>query len=62
MTRPDSRPILSGITCPTLVLVGDGDTLTPPERPQEMAGSIAGACLVVISDCGQMSTIEQPQP
>ena len=30
MTRPDSRPDLPKIKCPTLVLVGDGDQLTPP--------------------------------
>ncbi len=26
MSRPDSRPLLASIRCPTLVLVGDGDT------------------------------------
>ncbi len=31
MTRPDSRPGLPSIRCPTLVLVGEGDQLTPPE-------------------------------
>jgi len=30
MTRPDARPFLPAIKCPTLVLVGDGDELTPP--------------------------------
>jgi hypothetical protein len=29
--RPDSRPDLARIDCPTLVLVGDSDQLTPPE-------------------------------
>lgn len=32
MNRIDSRPHLSAISCPTLVLVGEGDRLTPPER------------------------------
>ena len=27
MSRPDSRPLLASIRCPTLVLVGDGDEL-----------------------------------
>ena len=31
MSRPDSRPLLACVRCPTLVLVGDGDELTPPE-------------------------------
>ena len=30
MTRPDMRPLLASIGCPTLLLVGDGDELTPP--------------------------------
>src|SRR5476651_1616529 len=46
MTRPDSRPLLSEIRCPTLVLVGDGDELTPPELAKEIAGGISGAKLV----------------
>ena len=37
MARPDSRPGLSAIACPTLVLVGDDDRLTPPELSHEMA-------------------------
>src|SRR5262249_51980632 len=35
--RPDSRPGLNAIRCPTLVLVGDGDALTPFELASEMA-------------------------
>lgn len=60
MSRPDSRPGLSGITCPTLVLVGDDDQLTPPILAHEMAHGIGGARLVVIPDSGHLSTIEQP--
>jgi pimeloyl-ACP methyl ester carboxylesterase len=61
MTRPDSRPLLSGIRCPTLVLVGEGDELTPPELAKEIAGGISGAKLVVVPGCGHLSTVEQPQ-
>jgi pimeloyl-ACP methyl ester carboxylesterase len=60
MARPDSRPLLASIKCPTLVLVGDSDTLTPPELSKEMADGIPGAKLAVIPDCGHLSTIEQP--
>jgi pimeloyl-ACP methyl ester carboxylesterase len=60
MGRPDSRPLLGSIKCPTLVLVGDGDALTPPELSKEMAGGIPAAKLAVIPDCGHLSTIEQP--
>jgi len=58
--RKDSVPLLSGITCPTLVVVGDEDQLTPPEWAVEMANGIRGARLEVIADCGHMSTMEKP--
>jgi pimeloyl-ACP methyl ester carboxylesterase len=60
MTRPDSRPLLASIKCPTLVLVGEGDELTPPDLAKEIAGGIAGARLTVVPNSGHLSTIEQP--
>ena len=60
MSRPDSRPLLASIECPTLVLVGDSDTLTPPDLAKELADGIPGAKLAIIPDCGHLSTIEQP--
>jgi pimeloyl-ACP methyl ester carboxylesterase len=58
--RPDSRPGLSAIRCPTLVLVGDGDALTPPELASEIAAGIHSARLVKVPGCGHLSTLEQP--
>ena len=58
--RADSRPMLAGIRCPTLVLVGDSDELTPPERAAEMADAIAGAHLVSVPQCGHLSALERP--
>ncbi len=60
MTRPDSRPGLGAIRCPALVLVGDGDTLTPPALAEEIAAGIAGGRLVVVPGSGHLSTLEQP--
>jgi pimeloyl-ACP methyl ester carboxylesterase len=60
MGRQDSRPTLKDIRCPTLVLVGDGDELTPPMLSAEMADGIAGARLVTVPVCGHASTLEQP--
>jgi pimeloyl-ACP methyl ester carboxylesterase len=59
--RMDSLPTLGRIRCPTLVLVGDGDQLTPPERAEEMAAQIEGARLVRVRACGHLSTLERPQ-
>ena len=49
MTRPDSRPDLPKIKCPTLVLVGDGDQLTPPKLSEEIAAGIPNSRLVIIA-------------
>jgi pimeloyl-ACP methyl ester carboxylesterase len=61
MTRPDCRALLKSIRCPTLVLVGDGDALTPPVLSEEIAAGIAGAHLVRVPDCGHLSTLERPE-
>jgi pimeloyl-ACP methyl ester carboxylesterase len=43
-----------------MILVGEQDAVTPPERSQEMAAAIAGARLVVVPECGHMCVLEQP--
>ena len=59
--RPDSRPGFAAIACPTLVLVGDDDQLTPPALAHEMANGIRSARLVIVPECGHLSTMERPQ-
>lgn len=59
--RPDSRPSLVDIRCPTLVIVGDKDVLTPPDLAREIADAIPGSQLSVIENCGHLSTLEQPE-
>lgn len=61
MHRIDSRPGLAAIRCPTLVVVGAEDALTPPDRATEIAAGIPRARQVVVADCGHLSTLEQPQ-
>lgn len=61
ITRPDSRPSLAAIACPTLVLVGEQDELTPLDRAVEMAHGIRGAQLVTVPECGHLSTLERPR-
>ncbi len=60
MSRPDARPLLASIRCPTVVLVGDGDQLTPPDLAREISAGIHEARLVVVPDCGHLSTVERP--
>lgn len=59
--RPDSRPGLGAIRCPTLVLVGQDDALTPPDRAAEIAAAIPNARQIVVPDCGHLSTLERPE-
>ncbi len=60
MTRVDSTPTLATINVPTLVLVGEEDTLTPLADAMTLASGIAGSRLVTVPDAGHLSALEQP--
>ena len=59
--RPDSREGLKNIACPTLVLCGREDTVTPLRLHEEMASLIPNARLRVVEGCGHLSTLERPE-
>jgi len=61
MGRIDGREDLRRIACPTLLLCGAQDALTPPKVHHEMAERIPHARLVVIDNCGHLSTMERPE-
>jgi pimeloyl-ACP methyl ester carboxylesterase len=61
MGRPDGRADLFDIGCPTLVLCGRQDQLTPPELAAEMAAAIGGARYVLVEHCGHLSPMERPE-
>lgn len=61
MARIDGRESLRAIRCPTLILCGADDALTPPKLHQEIAERIPHAKLVVIPECGHLSTMERPE-
>ena len=58
--RPDSRATLAGIACPTMVLCGEHDAITPPSLHRDMAGLLRNASLVVVPASGHLVPIEQP--
>lgn len=60
-SRVDSRPHLKHIHCPTLLIAGRQDTITPLEFHLEMHALIPKAALVPAEDCGHYVTLEQPQ-
>ncbi len=61
MTRADSRPVLSDVACPTIILAGEEDTLIPASAAEEMRQHIAGSQLVMLPRCGHLANLEQPE-
>jgi pimeloyl-ACP methyl ester carboxylesterase len=60
MTRPDSTSQLSTIHVPTLIVVGEEDTVTPRAAAEEMRRGIAGSELIAIPAAGHLTNLEQP--
>lgn len=48
------------VTCPTLVIAGQADRMTPAKAAAKLAAAIPGARLVVLPDCGHMMMAERP--
>ncbi len=60
MAAHDFRPLLPAIACPTLVVCGENDGVTPPECSRELAQAIPDARLSLLPECGHMLTMEKP--
>lgn len=56
----DTRSLLPSITAPTLVLVGEFDTETPPEYSQYLAEHLPRARLVIVPHAGHLLNAEAP--
>jgi pimeloyl-ACP methyl ester carboxylesterase len=48
------------VTCPTLVIIGDRDIMTPPSAGRKLANAIVGARTTVVRDSGHAMLDEQP--
>lgn len=59
--RADLRPCLPEVRVPTLVVTGDSDRVCPMAGHLEYADLVAGSELVVIPDCGHLSTLDRPE-
>jgi pimeloyl-ACP methyl ester carboxylesterase len=60
LTRPNALAVLPTIACPTLVLCGRDDYLSPPELHYSMAEVLPNAQLHVVERCGHMAPLERP--
>ncbi len=61
LNKPDHTPLLNKIQCPTLLVVSEYDAVMPPERSYYLAQHIPQARLAVISECGHLAMLEQPE-
>jgi pimeloyl-ACP methyl ester carboxylesterase len=59
--RPDSVPLLSQITCPTQIIVGELDQATPPSDAKLMVNQIPNARLTIIPNAAHLANLEQPE-
>lgn len=57
--REDQTSLLSQISCPTLILVGKEDPITPVADSEKMHREIAGSRLVVIENAAHVSNLER---
>ena len=55
------RPLLGGIECPTLVLVGALDVLCGPAQGRLIAAAVPGAEMVIVPDSGHFIAAEAPE-
>jgi 3-oxoadipate enol-lactonase len=56
----DQREEAAAIACPTLVLCGSEDRITPPHLSEELKSLVPGAGMVEIAGAGHLANLEQP--
>ena len=59
--RRDATPWLSSIACPTLLIVGEQDRITPPEEMKMVANAIAGSQFLIVPAAGHLAPLENPE-
>lgn len=59
-SRTDSRSSLGEIRCPSLLIAGCQDRVTPPKLHEEMCALIPQATFVPVAACGHYAPLEQP--
>jgi pimeloyl-ACP methyl ester carboxylesterase len=50
----------AAVKCPTVLVLGDGDLMTPAVKARPLAAAIAGARTVVVPSCGHFMMVERP--
>ena len=60
VAKIDLRQRLASLSCPTQVLVGSDDILTPLNLATELVANVIGAQLKELPHCGHAAPVEQP--
>ena len=60
MAEADQRDLLPRITAPTLLIWGEQDVRSPISVARQFEQAIPATKLIVIPDCGHVSSLEQP--
>ena len=60
MSRPESTADLARVSCPTLVVVGDEDGITPLADATALQNHIDRSRLVILPEAGHLSNLEAP--
>jgi 3-oxoadipate enol-lactonase len=58
--RPDSTDVVTSLQAPVLVVVGEEDTLLPPQEARALASSAPNGRAVVVEGAGHLPNIQQP--
>ena len=56
----DAPERAAAVRCPTVLVLGDGDLMTPAAKAKPLVAAIAGAQAVVIPDSGHFMIVERP--
>ena len=60
LSREDQRAFAASIRCPTLIISGEHDKVTPPILQEEMHDLVPDSSWKVIEHCGHLSALERP--
>ncbi|MBI3196111.1 MAG: alpha/beta hydrolase [Rhodospirillales bacterium] len=56
----DATARAQAVKCPTVLVLGDGDLMTPAAKAKPLAAAIVGSKTVVIPNCGHFMMVERP--
>jgi pimeloyl-ACP methyl ester carboxylesterase len=56
----DALARAAGVKCPAVLVLGDGDLMTPPAKGKALAAAVPGARAVIVPGCGHFMMVERP--